>query len=600
MAVIQKNSENISLESIELIGSPYEALSTGRLLIRGWADSLEDEIRLDHGRSFVYLLIKTYWARFYPNRNFPIPKIEPKLKILKLNSTLTTLAETLGNTASKLGLIEASYLIGAIYTVTIPETLRSENGVYFTPPALTNRLLNLVEIEGIKWENATILDPACGGGAFLAPVALRVVSSLQKRDPEDILCHVESYLKGYEIDFFSAWLSQVFLEVALSKYALMANRRLKRIIEVCDTLKRDHDEKFDVIIGNPPYGKIKLEESLRSKYKESLYGHANLYGLFTQIAIQQIKRGGVIAYVTPTSFLAGEYFKNLRQLLATKTSPRVFDFVTFRKGVFDDVLQETMLATYKASEYNDKEVAINEIHSEPEKPLEVTPIGKFKLPENTSDIWILPRNQEQSKLVYAMERMTCKIKDWGYEVKTGPLVWNRHKLQLSDFSGNNAYPLIWAEAITSEGKFIWKADKKNHTLFFNFKKGDEWLLTNYQCILLQRTTAKEQQRRLIAAILPKSVVNKYKAVVIENHINLIKPIKENPTVSLKLLHSFLNSIAADTAFRCISGSVAVSAYELETMPVPNPKALKNIQKLIDLGVKKEVIEEAFLKLYKLK
>ncbi len=160
--------------------------------------------------------------------------------------------------------------------------------------------------------------------------------------------------------------------------------------------------------------------------------------------------------------------------------------------------------------------------------------------------------------------------------------------------------MIWAESITADGKFLWKADKKNHTLYFNYKEGDDWLLTKYPCILLQRTTAKEQQRRLIASILPKQLINKYGAVVIENHINIIKPINENPVVSLKLLQLFLNCPAADIAFRCISGSVAVSAFELETMPLPSPEALGNIQKLIDVGTKKEIIEEAFLKLYKLK
>jgi hypothetical protein len=43
---------------------------------------------------------------------------------------------------------------------------------------------------------------------------------------------------------------------------------------------------------------------------------SNLYGLFTDLAAQLARRGGVIAYVTPTSFLAGEYFKSLRALLA--------------------------------------------------------------------------------------------------------------------------------------------------------------------------------------------------------------------------------------------------------------------------------------------
>ena len=34
---------------------------------------------------------------------------------------------------------------------------------------------------------------------------------------------------------------------------------------------------------------------------------------------------------------------------------------------------------------------------------------------------------------------------------------------------------------------------------------DEWLLLDRSCVLLQRTTAKEQARRLIAAELPQVI-----------------------------------------------------------------------------------------------
>jgi adenine-specific DNA-methyltransferase len=602
MPVTQIKKQVISLKSLESWTSPYEALNTGRILVKAWVGSIDESDRLNYGRSFVYALIKSYWQKFYPasDSKFELPKLDKSFIPNKLDITVTSLAESLGNSASKLGLSESSFLIGEIYTASIPESERSKKGVYFTPPSLVNRLLNLIEEQGVEWNKISVLDPACGGGAFLAPVALRIVANTDQTDPALILSHIENHIKGYEIDFFSAWLSQVFVEIALCKFCINVGRRLKSLVELCDTLKREPNEKFDLIIGNPPYGKIKLEADVRAKFKESLYGHANLYGLFTHIALRQINHQAVIAYVTPTSFLSGEYFKNLRHILISKTNPKVFDFIVFRKGVFEDVLQETMLAIYKENGKHNGKIFINEIHPEPEKPLVITKIGSFNLPKNSSDIWILPRNKHQAKWAYSMESMNARLSDWGYEVKTGELVWNRHKSQISDFKGKKGYPLIWAECITMDGKFFWRADKRDHKLFFNYKDRDEWLLTDYPCILLQRTTAKEQQRRLISTILPKKLIDEYGSVVIENHINIIKPIDKKPKISLKLLSSFLNSRAADTAFRCISGSVAVSAYELETMPLPDIKEVKRIQKLIDMKVRNEIIEIAFLKLYSLK
>ena len=45
----------------------------------------------------------------------------------------------------------------------------------------------------------------------------------------------------------------------------------------------------------------------------------------------------------------------------------------------------------------------------------------------------------------------------------------------------------------------------------------------------------------------------------------------------------LNSDAADAAFRCINGSVAVSAFELEAMPVPPPAVMLQVAELLARG-----------------
>ena len=86
---------------------------------------------------------------------------------------------------------------------------------------------------------------------------------------------------------------------------------------------------------------------MRGKFADSLFGHANLYGVFTDQALRLTLAGGLVAYLTPTSFLAGEYFKSLRGLLGRDAPPAKIGFVEERKGVFADVLQETLLAVYR-------------------------------------------------------------------------------------------------------------------------------------------------------------------------------------------------------------------------------------------------------------
>ena len=144
---------------------------------------------------------------------------------------------------------------------------------------------------------------------------------------------------------------------------------------------------------------------------------------------------------------------------------------------------------------------------------------------------------------------------------------------------------------------MYRADKKNHSRYFEIRSGDEWLIVDYPCVLLQRTTAKEQPRRLIAAALPDDFLAKHKAIVVENHLNMLRPITEIPPVPAAVLAAFLNSAAADRAFRCVSGSVAVSAYELEALPLPSPEELDELRRLIRNRATRSRIEAAAARLY---
>jgi adenine-specific DNA-methyltransferase len=59
----------------------------------------------------------------------------------------------------------------------------------------------------------------------------------------------------------------------------------------------------------------------------------------------------------------------------------------------------------------------------------------------------------------------------------------------------------------------------------------------------------------------------------------------------------LNSGVADEVFRCMSGSVAVSAFELEALPLPPPNALSDIEALVGHGAPGFEIEAAIAALY---
>lgn len=580
--------------------TPTMTLEEGRVMSRALAASSPSNERLSLARAFGCRLVEAWWQTLTDTDARPLRLREPLQTFFlpELPESVTSLADSIGRTIAKLSPEDSAYQIGLAYTGMLPAEYRGTHGVYYTPPALTARLINQAGEAGVDWTYARILDPACGGGAFLTSIAQQIIDALPDCSPSILLKNIGTRLRGYEIDPFGAWLSQVALDAVLLPLSRETGRRLPVVVTVCDSLRKSSPrERFDLVIGNPPYGRVRLEPEDRARFRRSLYGHANLYGLFTDMALRHAKSGGVVAYVTPTSFLAGEYFKNLRALLGRDAPPATIDFVSVRKGVFDDVLQETLLAIYRRGS-RPAVVATREITPANGTGLTVTDAGAIALPADPSQPWLLPRNPPQAPLVARLAEMNHRLADWGYAVNTGPLVWNRHKDQLVHRPGRNRLPLIWAEAVTSDGRFVYRAEKKNHALYFEVRKGDDWLIVDTPCVLLQRTTAKEQARRLIAACLPASfLVEHGGSVIVENHLNMLRPAVESPQVDPSVLATFLNSAAADRAFRCVSGSVAVSAYELEALPLPAPEELEELSRLLRSRASPDRIEDACTRLY---
>jgi len=568
-------------------------------MARAVSESASGAERLALARSFGQRLTTAWWEKL-TLRVLSSPAIRPLLKpfeTIELSGPMKALATSLGEAAAELDTETAAYKIGLTYTAMLPRELRAAQGIYYTPPSLTAHLIARATEAGVDWTKCRVLDPACGGGAFLAPIACRILDELSDCAPRILVENLANRLRGYEIDPFGAWLSQVTVDAVVLPMTRRNGRRLPEIVSVRDSLRNaPASDRFDLVIGNPPYGRVRLDADDRARFERSLYGHANLYGLFTHVALDYAKPGGVIAFVTPTSFLAGEYFKNLRTMLGRDAPPFSLDFVSARKGVFDDVLQETLLATYKRGTMPGP-ITVHEIAPANGSSVDIADAGTFALPADVSKPWMVPRSWQQTSLVATLSGMAHRLADWGYTVSTGPLVWNRHKSQLVSGPGPRRFPLIWAEAVTGDGRFVWRAEKKNHLPYFETRAGDEWLITKKQCVLLQRTTAKEQCRRLIAATLPSDFLARHGAVIMENHLNMLRPTTDRPQVTVDVLAAFLNSAAADRAFRCVSGSVAVSAYELEALPLPSPKKLQLLTLLVRRNADRSSIDMACEQLY---
>ena len=566
---------------------------------RSLARAVKQEDRLGFARAMVAGAMSAHWREMQraSGRSGSLRELPADIQLSLLPEDASVLAESIGDAAANLDLADASHAIGVLYTALMPTGQRAGLGAHYTPPALCDRLLDMAKEAGVEWSSARVLDPACGGGAFLSPVAQRMAESLRGHDAKFALRDIQRRLQGFELDPFAAWMSQVFLDLTLDDLCHEAGMSVGQIVRVCDSLEQNViGDGFHLVVGNPPYGRTRLSPELRRRFRGSLFGHANLYGVFTDMALRFARENGVIAYVTPTSFLAGEYFKALRGMLGRQAPPVSIEFITERKGVFADVLQETMLATYRRGS-SSSAGQTHFLSKGQDGSVARTAAGPFKLPADPSQPWLMPRTRAQSALVHRMGELPCRLADYGYTVSTGPLVWNRHKQSLRDQPGKGRFPLIWAESVRPEGVFSFRAERRNHKPYFEPRANENWVITKFPCVLLQRTTAKEQSRRLIAAELPDAFMEEYGTVVIENHLNMIKPLSGAPKVSSATLSALLNSDVVDQVFRCINGSVAVSAYELEALPLPPPEELEEIQLLMNMRASRPVLERAMGRLY---
>lgn len=374
---------------------------------------------------------------------------------------------------------------------------RKKLGQYFTPKSIRELLLSKLP----KKYNADILDPACGSGEFLL--------SCKKYFKNPILY-------GFDID-------KKLINIA-SK--LVKNASIKNF----DFLNIDiNKKKYDYIIGNPPYFELKLNEEIKKKYFDIIKGRVNIFSLFIKTGLDLLKDGGYLAYVVPPSMNNGAYFSKLREYIIKNSSLEYLHIIDGADN-FHLANQKVMLIILKKT--NSKKSS------------------KYIFKKNGITIFT-----EDKNFLNKSYKNTVSLKDIGYTVKTGNIIWNEHKEKLTN-DKNNSTLLIWASNINN-GKIIIGYTKGKPQYIKNISND---LIIKSRVVVVNRITGSSKDINIKAAIVNE------KKFVCENHVNVIYMSKNaNQNYSLEDILKALQDKTNIKVIRLISGNTQISKTELERL-----------------------------------
>lgn len=188
---------------------------------------------------------------------------------------------------------EESHAFGAIYESILKELQSAgSSGEFYTPRAVTDFMAQMINPK----IGESIADFACGTGGFLTS-ALSVLES-KKKTAEDVDI-INRSLYGIEKKQFPYMLCITnMLLHDLDVPRIYHDNSLTR-----DLLDYTDDDKFDVILMNPPYGGSEKTE-VKNHFPADL-ASSETADLFMAVIMYRLKKNGRAAVILPDGFLFG-------------------------------------------------------------------------------------------------------------------------------------------------------------------------------------------------------------------------------------------------------------------------------------------------------
>ena len=208
----------------------------------------------------------------------------------------------------------------------------------FTPDNYVDELLdNVGYTENLYGKK--ILENSCGTGNVLVAIVRRYISDCRKKGFSDLKIQ-----KGLENDIYGVEIDNEQYSFCIERLNnILLNEKLNLIkcnITNRDYLKKNEVNKYDYIVGNPPYvtyTEIKDEDKnfLRETFESCKKGKFDYCYAFIEKSLQSLSSNGKLAYLIPSSIFKTVFGSNLREIMKPYIE-KIYDYT--QEKMFDDVL----------------------------------------------------------------------------------------------------------------------------------------------------------------------------------------------------------------------------------------------------------------------